>query len=124
MNRIGKLSAIIIAFVLASVASYACDIDFDITNGKKATYSQNDEVTAKVTVKLTHRGCSEGIGNTTLSPKGMEIKSATKWVEKSNGVFERKLKLKVTSNKGNASLVAERICNKDGGKGTLNLPVK
>lgn len=124
MKKISRLYTFLFAFLMASIASYACDIDFDITNGKKTNYSKNDELTAKVTVKLFHRNCSEGIGKTTLNPKGLQIVSATKWVEKSSGVFERKLKLKITASKGKATLFAERICSKDGGEGTLTLPVK
>lgn len=124
MKNIIKTVAVATAFVFTSLVSYACDINFEILNGKKAEYSKNDEVTAKVILTQTHRGCGEGTSNIQLTPKGMEIAQATKWVEKSAGVFERKLKLKITGDKGKATLDVVKTCSKDGGKGTLTLKIK
>ncbi len=124
MKNRSKIIAFVISFMFASIAAFACDINFDVINGQKASYSQNDELTAKITVKFTHRSCPEGINKTELKPSGLEIAQATKWVETSAGVWERKLKLKVTANKGKAVLNAVRVCSKDGGKGSLSLPIK
>ncbi len=123
MKNIRKSIIALTVLFFASVSAYSCEFDFEIISGKKDVYSINDEVTAKVTLTQNHRNCSEGLGNVKFDPNGMEIKQATKWVEKSSGVFERKLKLKITSS-DKATLNAVRTCSKDGGKGTLTLKVK
>jgi hypothetical protein len=111
-----------IAFIAYSVAANACDITFKVVDNKKDKYEINDVVVVKVTVTLTHRNCSEDIDKTKFVPQGLEIVSATKWSETTNGVYERKLKLKVTgSKKGLSTISASRSCSKEGGYGILKL---
>ena len=123
-----KLNILIAAFailILTSISALACDISFEVLDGKKATYAQNDVLTAKVKVVLTHRSCSTSINKTELKPKGLEIVTATKWAEKTPGTWERKVKMKITDAKsGKATLNAVRECEKDGGNVTLTLKTK
>ncbi len=125
MKMLNKLFGVLAIFLLTSISVLACDINFDIQNGKKASYAKNDELVAKITVVFTHRSCPEGINKTQLKPNGLEILSATKWTEKTPGTWERKVKIKVTEPKGGkATLQAVRVCDKDGGSGTLTLIAK
>lgn len=125
MKTLNILIGTLFMIIFTSVSALACDIDFEIMNGKKTSYTKNDEVVAKIRVIFTHRSCPEGINTTELKPKGLEITSATKWTEKSPGTWERKVKLKITDTKGGkATLNAVRVCDKDGGNATLTLIAK
>lgn len=125
MKMLNKLFGVLAIFLLTSISALACDITFEVMDGKKATYSTNDVVVAKVKVVLTHRSCPEGINKTELKPNNLEILTATKWTEKTPGTWERKVKIKVTEPKGGkATLQAVRVCDKDGGSGTLTLIAK
>lgn len=121
---------IFIFFVLLTgiASASACDIKFKILDNKKELYKPGEEFIAKITVIFTHKNCPEGIGATEFKLDGLTISQATKWSETESGTYERKLKLKVTSNKsGKIKLDAVRKCKKDGGFGSLKLkaqPVK
>lgn len=113
------------AFIFLPTNIFACHISFDVVQGKKDTYSKNDEIVAKVQIVLNHRSCNVEIDKTQLTPNGATIVSATKWKEEKPGVWERKLKIKIDDSKsGQATVKAVRTCTKDGGEGTLSLPVK
>lgn len=116
---VAALFAMILFFALSSELK-ACEIDFEILKGEKATYSVGDEIVVKVIVFLTHRNCPEGINKTKFKTKGVKVIGKTKWDEKSPGTFERKLKLKITGDKsGKMSLNAIRTCDKEGGFGSI-----
>ncbi len=100
----------------------ACDIEMEIVDNIRSKYSPGDELVIKVSVHLTHRNCPEGIESTRFTSEGLKILGATKWVEVSSGVFERKLKVRIDeSMNGSALLNAVRKCDKDGGMGTIRL---
>lgn len=124
-----KLALITFVLVLfGAVNSFACSISMKVIDNSKDKYEIGDIVTVKTTVKTTHRSCPEDINKTKFNPKGVEILNATKWSEVSGGVWERKLKVKVTgTTKGKVTLSAVRSCNKDGGVGSITLeaePIK
>jgi len=100
----------------------ACEIEFEIVKGKKEKYEAGDIIVVKVVVKLTHRSCPEALKKTKFKMNGLKVVGATEWKEISATDHERKLKLKVISNKdGKLIFNAIRTCDKDGGFGTLKL---
>lgn len=120
-----KFSALIAVMILISSAfAFASDITIEVIEGKKASYKKDDQLTAKIVVELIHRNCDLDIKSTKLNTKGLKINKATKWVEKEEGVFERKVKLQITASKGKATLEAVRECSRRGGEATLTLPIK
>lgn len=106
----------------ATQQAKACDIEFEITQGEKDTYEEGDILVIKVKVTLTHRTCPEAIKKTKFEMNGLEVIGATEWKQTSAMEYERKLKVKVLSNKdGKVVITAIRTCDKDGGFGTLEL---
>lgn len=106
----------------------ACEIEFEILQGKKEKYNAGDVMVLKIVVTLTHRTCPEGIKKTKFKMNGLKVVGATDWKQTSAMVYERKLKVQVLSNK-NGKLIfnAIRTCDKDGGFGSLKLealPIK
>ena len=103
----------------------ACEIEFEILGDKKETYKAGDIIVLKIKVMFTHRVCTEHIKNTDIKTQGGKITGATKWKEISSGVWERKLKVKVLSNKeGKLTLNATRTCDKTGGFGSISINTK
>lgn len=120
-----KITSLALAMlIVSSVIAFASDITIDVIEGKKASYKKDDVLTAKIVVELIHRNCDLDIKSTKLNTKGLKISKATKWVEKEEGVFERKVKLQITASKGKATLEAVRECSRRGGEATLTLPIK
>lgn len=100
----------------------ACEIEFEIVNGKKEKYEAGDIIVVKVIVTLTHRSCPEALKKTKFKMNGLKVVGATDWKEISAMDHERKLKLQVLSNKdGKLIFNAIRTCDKDGGFGSLKL---
>ncbi len=126
MNTVFKTLLVgIVAFVLLSISALACEIEFKVLKGEKDTYKKGDVLVVKVEVFFTHKNCPEGIKTTKFQPKGFEIMQGTKWRESSTGLFERKLKIKVTKDgAGKAVLKAVRSCDKEGGLGTFEIKTK
>ena len=117
-----------VLFIINIGITAACEIDVTVVSGEKEKYSVGDELVIKVKVTLTHRVCTSDIKQTKFDVKGIKILSATDWKELSPGVYERKLKVKVTGTKsGKLKFSATRTCDKTGGFGTINLiaePIK
>ena len=125
INKFYRTVFVFLALLFVSIMqAVACDVNMEVVQGKKEKYSKGDEVVVRVTVMLTHRNCPEGINSTKFNPEGLEILSATRWTEKSTGVWERRMKLKITENKPDSKLVARRTCDKEGGLGVLTLSTK
>lgn len=125
MKNTSKFLALAIALVITSVSAFACEIEIDIVKGKKATYSKGDILTLKVEVENTHRSCIKEIEDVQLIPKNLEILSSTGWNDKDEGTeWEKKVKVKVTGKKGDASFTAKRVCSKQGGEDVLVLKIK
>lgn len=89
---------------------------------KKERYKAGDEVIVLVLVKKEHRVCRTPIEETAYEPRGVKILSATDWKETSPGVWERKMKLKVTDTSGGKlSFGVRRNCSKENSLGILLL---
>lgn len=114
--------ATFLVLLLGVMVTYGCDFYFKIEN-EKTSYHTGDEVIVTVTMKLTHRVCEEEVDATQFKSDGLEILGATKWVELSNNLYARKLKIKITDSGKNATLTALRECDKDGGLGSINFSV-
>lgn len=103
----------------------ACEIDFEVVSNKKEAYSVGDVLVIKVTVNLTHKSCPVGMEKTKFTMKGMEILGTTEWVQESSMVWTRKIKVQVLAKDGkDIVLNANRVCDKDGGFGSLKLKYK
>jgi hypothetical protein len=108
-------------YLFTGIAS-ACEISFAVDGKEKTKYEIGDIVIIKVTVELTHNNCPVALKETRIQGSGIEILGATDWKNPSGTKWERKVKVKITSNKdGNATITAKRTCDKDGGWGTYTL---
>ena len=118
-----KLLVILLLFVASF--SNACEIQFTILKGEKITYSENDTLVVSVKVSFTHRVCGLDISDTKFKLKGLKVIGSKDWKEVEPGVFERKLKLLVTSkNDGQIIMNTTRSCDKAGGFGSIRLKHK
>ena len=100
----------------------ACEIEFEITKGKKDSYKVGDTIVVVVKVALTHRTCPVKLNKTKFKLKGLKVIKSTRWKKLSANDWERKLMIVVTGTKGKKlNLSAIRECEKDGGFGTLKL---
>lgn len=115
----------LITMVTSGQISKACEIDFEIEKGEKEVYEAGDIIIVKVTVTLTHRSCPVAMKQTKFTMEGMAVEGATNWEQKSQMVWERKLKIKITGNESSEmGINAIRTCDKDGGYGSLRLKAK
>lgn len=117
---------IISAFLMLTFGlgtALACSFEFEVDEkSKKETYTVGDIVVVKVKVTFTHRVCPVAIKQTKFETNGIKVVGATDWKEVSPGVFERKLKTKITGNdKKSYTITGTRTCDKEGGFGTLTL---
>lgn len=119
-NMIGIVVA---ALLLALPAiTKACDIAVSVDGLKKEVYKAGDIVVVKIVVVLKHRNCDVGINETSIKVSGSQITASTKWENTEGKTWERKIKVKIVADKsGKAIIVAERTCDRDGGKGSLIL---
>ena len=109
-----------IFFLFQPQQANACDIEFEIIKNSKDNYQIGDTIVVKVKVTLTHRSCPVGLEETNFKMNGLKIIGATKWKQISTMEYERKLKLQVVGTKeGKVIINATRICDKDGGFGSL-----
>jgi len=117
-----KLVFLISLLLLTAVVSMACEINFKVEGQEKTKYNIGEIVVLRVTVEFTHNACPVALKETKIQANGMEILGATEWKNVSGNIWERKIKVKITSNKeGKAIISARRSCEKDGGTGTLTL---
>lgn len=117
-----KIVFLISLMLSTAFVSMACEINFKIDGQEKAKYDIGDIVVLKITVEFTHNACPVALKETKIQANGMEILGATEWKNVSGNIWERKVKVKITSNKeGKAIISARRSCDKDGGSGTLTL---
>lgn len=123
-NAFKTLTIACFLMAFASMAS-ACDIIVTVDGTKKESYKPGEVVVVKVTVILKHRNCDVDIDETAINVSGSQMIGATKWVNTEGKTWERKIKIKIVADKsGKATIVAERACDKDGGKGSLNLIIE
>jgi len=119
-----KVIATLIIAIITVIPLMACDITLTIDKEKKQ-YKIGDVAIVKVTVVLIHRNCKVNINNTQYKYVGVNIISGTDWKETSPGIWQRKLKVKITDDKTNpASLTVYRVCDLSGGTATINFKLK
>jgi len=63
--------------------SNACEIEFEITKGKKESYKVGDTLIVVVKVALTHRACPIALEKTKFKLKGLKVIKSTKWTQQS-----------------------------------------
>lgn len=98
---------------------FACEPTVTIEGKEKSKYKKGDELVIKVNIVNNHRNCTVDIKNTKFEQEGIKILSGTDWKEVEPGVWERKLKIKITAEKGQTSKIfIVRPCSKGG----CNLP--
>lgn len=103
-------------------SALACLIEVkEESSTKKERYKKGEELVVVVVVKKEHRVCRVPIEETTYDPQGLKILSATDWKETAPGVWERKMKLKVTRSGDKLSFGVHRKCSKENSEGTLVL---
>ena len=103
----------------------ACEIEFEITKGKKEAYQVGDTLVILVKVVLTHRSCPVAMKKTKFNMKGLRVIKSTPWKQLAAMDWERKLMIVVTGNDAKSlNLTAIRECDKDGGFGSLKLKME
>ena len=103
----------------------ACEIEFEITKGKKEAYQVGDTLVILVKVVLTHRSCPVALKKTKFKTKGLKVIKSTPWKQLAVMDWERKLMVVVIeTDAGSLNLTAIRECDKDGGFGSLKLKIE
>ena len=114
-----KIVATLIIALITMSPLIACDISLSIDKAKKK-YKTGSEVVVKVKVAIIHRNCNLNTKNIQYKNQGVTILSGTDWKETSPGIFERKLKIKITEEQAKeSSLTVFRTCDRDGGTATI-----
>jgi hypothetical protein len=115
----------LLSFTFLNVSqALACDIEVSLQN-KNQSFQTGNEFVVVVQVTKTHRMCRVDINETTYEPNGLKVLSATDWKETSPGVWQRKMKLKVTGNAASKlAFYVRRKCNKENSVGSLVLNSK
>ena len=124
MNKKWIVLLIISVFftIITPKTTSACEIEFEITKGKKENYSSGDTIVVVVKVALTHRSCPVAMKKTKFKLKGLKVIKSTQWKQLAANDWERKLMMVVTETSGKTlNLTAIRECDKDGGFGSLKL---
>jgi hypothetical protein len=123
------LRIIFAGFMLSGIlftahSARACDFTFPVNDESKTEYSVGEVLIVTVTLNLTHRVCPDPLDTTRFDFHGIKVLGATKWAQVKAGVFERKFKVQFISESENGySMRAVRICDKDGGKGSIEFKV-
>lgn len=114
---------LLFVFGMIAVRVIACEPMITIDGKEKSKYKTNEELILKVQITFTHRNCTVDIKNTKFEQEGVKILSATDWKEIEPGVWERKLKVKVTAEKGQtAKITVVRGCSKGGCNQSFVIP--
>ncbi len=120
-----KNNKILIVFALLFVVSanvLACEIKFNVEGDSKKAYSVGDELVVEVEVIFTHGHCHVSLDDTKFNYQGIEVLGATKWNKVSEMKYTRKIKIKITEDNKNKSLLsATRSCHKEGGYGSIEI---
>lgn len=115
-----KKTFVLLIFLLAATCRLsACEIRMNVDKDyEKEAYSAGDTVIVNVEVRLTHRVCPEGIKKTKFTCENLKIAGATEWKEMKPGLYARRVKAVITSDKsGDAKISAVRKCDREGGYG-------
>lgn len=118
-----RIIVLLTLLTVVTLQSFACEIKVGVPDkSKKEAYAQGDEVVIEVQVQLTHRHCSLDIQKTKFTYENLKIMGATDWKEVQPGLYSRQVKAKVTNDKaGDAKLIVDRKCEKDGGYAVCTL---
>ena len=118
------LIVVIFSLSVNSKEASACEIDIEVTKGKKESYQVGDTLVLHVKVVLTHRSCPVKMKETKFNMTGLKVHKSTPWKQTATMDWERKLMVIVTKTKnGKLNLTAIRECDKDGGFGSIKLDV-
>lgn len=114
---------LILVLLTTSALALACDITIALDKpSKKQLYKPGDEVVLLITVKQSHRRCTESMDKTAYEPTGLKILAATDWKETSAGTWERKMKLKVIGTAdGHLMFNVSRSCSKEDSSSTIEM---
>ncbi len=126
MNTKWIIAVVIGIFLISfnSTEANACEIEIEVTKGKKESYQVGDTLVLLVKVALTHRSCPVKMKETKFNMKGLKVMKSTPWKQKGSNDWERKLMVVVKETKdGKLNLSAVRECEKDGGFGSIKLDV-
>ena len=126
MKRLLFITSLLTSFLVVGIVSLsACEINVSVQGDAKDSYSKNEIVILKITVKKTHRNCSQSIDATQFKGDGMELLGAQKWQQTSGNQYTRLVKVKLTGNDdGEAILHARRTCDKEGGHGVFKVKIQ
>lgn len=118
-----RLLAVLVVVLSVAYQSVACEIKVGVQEkSKKESYKVGDEVVIDVQVQLIHHHCGLEIKKTKFVYENLQIVGATEWKEVRPGTYTRQVKAKVTADKaGDAKLIIDRKCDKEGGYGVCTL---
>ena len=124
MKHIVAKLIMVVVILFGTLATLACEIDFEILENKKEQYQKGDVIIVKISVVFNHRRCPEGIKATKFSYEGLKVLGATKWVEPKANTYERKFKIEILDDsKESLIFSAIRTCDKEGGKGSIQFKI-
>ena len=121
-----RFIALTIILIAVTATTFGCEIKLRIPdNNKKQSYSIGDELIVEVEVVLTHGHCHVPIDETKFRYQGIEILGSTPWKRDSQMKYTRKIKVKITEDRDNKSILsATRTCHKEGGYGSIEIERK
>lgn len=123
MKRQYRILFLLISVLLATNNLRACEIEFQLPSEQK-TYSIGDVLVIETEVVFTHRVCPVALKETKFKHEGVKILGATPWKETSPMRYTRKLKVQIIKSKKNTSkITAVRSCDKEGGFGSIVIPL-
>ena len=124
MKKKFHLVFISVLLIVAPSILKACEIVVEVEGAQKEKYQAGDIVVVKITVILKHRNCDVSLDKTDIRVSGSQLTGATKWVNTNQQKWQRNIRIKILDDKsGKAVITAERTCEKDGGRGSLTLPI-
>jgi hypothetical protein len=118
------LVSLLLTFLVMAVSpARACWMELKVVDGEKETFAPGDTITVLFSLTLMHGNCYVEITDTEFHTSGAEIIAATKWkkLKEKPVVVEKMMKvfIKDDGSKGAVTLTAERICDRMGGKASL-----
>ena len=118
------LFSLLLAFLVVFVSPVAaCWMELKVIDDDRETFAPGDTVTVLFSLTLTHGDCYVEITDTEFHASGAEIVAATKWKRLKDRpvVVEKKMMvlIKDDGSNGSVTLTAERICDRTGGRVSL-----
>ena len=103
------ISFFVILLFLGIVPALSCIIEFEPIEVK---LKKGETTTVILHLKYEHRKCEITLDDTEYETKGIKIIEMGKWVKIKKGDFSRKIKIKLTADKGTLKIIRE--CTKKG----------